>query len=88
MSLPERVVFSLTRIILANRTSRNLFAGYCFAIHILLFAMLYMMSTMEIEKHSASLGAAAVAGGAGNIHSSGQQLNGDDWQQEGFHNGR
>ncbi|GAB1210867.1 hypothetical protein APSETT445_009666 [Aspergillus pseudonomiae] len=69
MSLPERVVFSLTRIILANRTSRNLFAGYCFAIHILLFTMLYMMSTMEIEKHSASLGAAAaMAGGAGSSY--------------------
>lgn len=84
MSLPERIVFSLTRIILANRTSRNLFAGYCFAIHILLFAMLYMMSTMEIEKHSANLGAAAMVGGGSN-YGSGQQLNGDEWQQEGFH---
>ncbi|KAL4818468.1 CASP C terminal-domain-containing protein [Aspergillus spinulosporus] len=87
MSLPERVVFSLTRIILANRTSRNLFAGYCFALHILLFIMLYMMSTMEIEKHSAaSLGAAA--GAAMNAASKGNayggQLDGDDWQQEGF----
>ncbi|KAE8151979.1 CASP C terminal-domain-containing protein [Aspergillus avenaceus] len=86
MSLPERIVFSLTRIILANRTSRNLFAGYCFAIHILLFAMLYMMSSMEIEKHSANLGAAAMAGGVGSgSYGGGQQLNGDDWQQEGFH---
>ncbi|PYH97929.1 golgi membrane protein [Aspergillus ellipticus CBS 707.79] len=89
MSLPERIVFSLTRIILANRTSRNLFASYCFAMHILVFAMLYMMSTMEIEKHSnASLGAAAAAamaggGGGGGSYSS-QQLHGDDWQQEGF----
>ncbi|KAL4762570.1 CCAAT displacement transcription factor COY1 [Aspergillus foveolatus] len=86
MSLPERVVFSLTRIILANRTSRNLFAGYCFALHILLFIMLYMMSTMEIERHSASLGAAAGAAmnaaGKGNAYSG--QLDGDDWQQEGF----
>ncbi|GES59335.1 Golgi membrane protein [Aspergillus terreus] len=89
MSLPERVVFSLTRIILANRTSRNLFAGYCLAIHILLFAMLYMMSTMEIEKHSSATLGAAVAGmgsaaGSGNGYSGGQQLHGDDWQQEGF----
>ncbi|KAL3431801.1 CASP C terminal-domain-containing protein [Aspergillus tetrazonus] len=87
MSLPERVVFSLTRIILANRTSRNLFAGYCFALHILLFIMLYMMSTMEIESHSAaSLGAAAGAAmnaaGKGNAYNG--QLDGDDWQQEGF----
>ncbi|KAE8354957.1 CASP C terminal-domain-containing protein [Aspergillus coremiiformis] len=87
MSLPERMVFSLTRIILANRTSRNLFAGYCFAIHILLFAVLYMMSTVEIEKHSANLGAAAMVGGVGggSSYGGGQELNGDDWQQEGFH---
>jgi homeobox protein cut-like len=87
MSLPERIVFSITRIILANRTSRNLFAGYCFALHVLLFLVLYMMSTMEIEKHSsASLGAAAaaaMAAGGGSGSSSGQ-LHGDDWQQEGF----
>ncbi|KAL2869397.1 CCAAT displacement transcription factor COY1 [Aspergillus lucknowensis] len=88
MSLPERVVFSLTRIILANRTSRNLFAGYCFALHILLFTMLYMMSSMEIERHSsASLGAATAGtlnGGAGSGSSYSGQLHGDDWQQEGF----
>ncbi|KAF9890366.1 hypothetical protein FE257_006033 [Aspergillus nanangensis] len=90
MSLPERIVFSLTRIILANRTSRNLFAGYCFAIHFLLFAMLYMMSTMEMEKHSsASLGAAvagavAGSGSSSNDYSGAQPLHGDDWQQEGF----
>lgn len=101
MTLPERIVFSLTRIILANRTSRNLFAGYCFALHILLFAMLYMMSTMEIEKHTAGLGqaaavansaAAAVAAGGGSGSGSGSgysggQLRGDDWQQEGFQQG-
>ncbi|KAJ5167181.1 uncharacterized protein N7482_005962 [Penicillium canariense] len=97
MSLPERVVFSLTRIIMANRTSRNLFASYCFALHLLLFVMLYMMSTMEIEKHSAmsAVGSAAAAaygssggsgfGGSGSgSGSSSGQLHGDDWQQEGF----
>jgi homeobox protein cut-like len=94
MTLPERIVFSLTRIILANRTSRNLFAGYCFALHILLFVILYMMSTTEIEKHSAmsAVGSAAAAAygssggtGFGNSGSgSGSQLHGDDWQQEGF----
>lgn len=96
MSLPERIVFSLTRIIMANRTSRNLFAGYCFALHILLFMMLYMMSTMEIEKHSTmgAVGSAAAAayrssggtgtGSGGGSGSSGGKLNADDWQQEGF----
>ncbi|OJI96930.1 hypothetical protein ASPVEDRAFT_120685 [Aspergillus versicolor CBS 583.65] len=88
MSLPERVVFSLTRIILANRTSRNLFAGYCFALHILLFVMLYMMSTVQIESHSAaslsSSASAAMNGGGGSSNSYEGQLDGDDWQQEGF----
>lgn len=91
MSLPERIVFSLTRIIMANRTSRNLFAGYCFALHILVFAMLYMMSSMEIERHSsASLGAAAgtIAQNMRNGGSSGggHPLHGDDWQEAGFDN--
>ncbi|KAL2827480.1 golgi membrane protein [Aspergillus pseudoustus] len=96
MSLPERVVFSLTRVILANRTSRNLFAGYCFALHILIFMMLYYMSSMEIERHgSAGLGATTAAamggsvggsggGGVGGSGSSSGQLHDDDWQQEGF----
>ncbi|KAJ5624860.1 hypothetical protein N7510_001169 [Penicillium lagena] len=96
MSLPERIVFSLTRVILANRTSRNLFAGYCFALHILIFTMLYYMSTMEIEKHTAmsAVGSAAAAaygssgGGSGIGSGSGSsQLHGDDWQQEGFSRG-
>ncbi|KAJ6035524.1 uncharacterized protein N7446_010287 [Penicillium canescens] len=93
MSLPERIVFSLTRVILANRTSRNLFAGYCFALHVLLFVVLYIMSTTEIEKHSAmgavgSAAAAAYGGGGGSGSGTGSgtgQLHGDDWQQEGFH---
>ncbi|KAJ6032012.1 hypothetical protein N7540_002744 [Penicillium herquei] len=93
MSLPERIVFSLTRIIMANRTSRNLFAGYCFALHILLFVVLYMMSTFEMEKHSAmsAVGNAAAAAyansGSGSGMGSGSgnsQLQADDWQQEGF----
>lgn len=89
MSFPERVVFSLTRIILANRTSRNLFAGYCFALHILLFVMLYMMSTMQIEAHSSaslsstSAAGPAMGGGAGGSGANGQ-LQGDDWQPESF----
>ncbi|CAG7957223.1 unnamed protein product [Penicillium olsonii] len=93
MSLPERIVFSLTRVILANRTSRNLFATYCFALHILLFVVLYMMSTTQIEQHSAmsAVGSAAAAygssgsvGGSGSGSAQGGPLKGDDWQQEGF----
>ncbi len=91
MSLPERIIFSITRMVLANRTSRNLFAGYCLALHVLVFVMLYWMGTVDIEKHASNLsdaaGAATVAGaglgggGVGDAHHG-------DWQQEGFQQGR
>jgi len=89
MSLPERIIFSVTRMVLANRTSRNLFAGYCLALHVLIFVMLYWMQTIDIEKHASNLGetAAAVTGGAaatgGDIKASAH----GDWQQEPFQAG-
>lgn len=92
MSLPERLVFSITRVVLANRTSRNIFAAYCFALHVLLFVMLYSMSAVEIEKHHidnlANGAAAAVGGGSGGGGGAvgAGRLHGDDWQQEGFSN--
>ncbi|KAL1897009.1 hypothetical protein Cpir12675_002534 [Ceratocystis pirilliformis] len=43
MSLPERVVYSITRMVLASRTSRNLFAMYCLALHLLVFFVLFSM---------------------------------------------
>ncbi|PGH04514.1 homeobox protein cut-like [Blastomyces parvus] len=100
MSVPERIIFSVTRMVLANRTSRNLFAAYCVALHVLLFVMLYMMSTSEIERQTASaalgsLGGAAMAGAggvggsdSGSGASPGSGAGGNpasgDWQQENF----
>ena len=87
MSLPERVIFSITRMVLANRTSRNLFAGYCFALHILIFVMLYWMQTMDISKHASSLSetAGAFAAGAGALGDTpGADAQHGDWRQEGF----
>lgn len=84
MSLPERAVFQVTRTVLATRTSRNLFAVYCLALHLLVFGMLYWMGTADVEKHASNLGesmamaGAAAAGAAGDPH-------GGSWQQEGFH---
>jgi homeobox protein cut-like len=43
MSLPERVVFQVTRLVLATRTSRNLFALYCLGLHLLVLVMLFNM---------------------------------------------
>jgi homeobox protein cut-like len=41
MRVPERLIYSFTRVILANRLSRNLFAAYCVALHALVVSMLY-----------------------------------------------
>jgi homeobox protein cut-like len=43
MSLPERLVYSVTRMALATRTSRNLFALYCVGLHLLVFLAVYNM---------------------------------------------
>ncbi|KAI9808136.1 MAG: hypothetical protein M1825_004593 [Sarcosagium campestre] len=89
MSLPERIVFTITRMVLANKTSRNLFAAYCLALHLLVFAMLYWMGTADIEKHASNLGDAAsavVENTQGALGSEGDAQSGD-WQQEGFSGG-
>lgn len=70
MSFPERVVYTVTRAVLASRTSRNLFAAYCVALHLLVFFSLYWMGTADVEQHATNFGqsaaaAAAAAGGAG-----------------------
>ena len=81
MSLPERMIFSLTRIVLATRTSRNLFAVYCVALHLMVFCTMYWVGTTQAEQHPGHIAdtmAAVAAGGAG-LRSSD-----NDWQQEGF----
>lgn len=86
MSLPERVVFSITRMVLANRTSRNLFAFYCFSLHILIFVMLYWMHSSDVSKHASNLSKTinlnAAAGG-----NPGADAQHGDWLQEGFEAG-
>ena len=87
MSLPERMVYSITRMVLANRTSRNIFAGYCFALHILVFVMLYWMQTVDISKHASNLGETAgivVAGGGSVAGNPGAEAQHGDWHTEGF----
>lgn len=93
MSLPERVVLQVTRMVLATRTSRNLFAVYCLGLHLLVFVMLYWMGTVDIEDHATHLGAgaASVAAAAAGAGSGGRGAGGDashgDWHQEGFQAG-
>ncbi|GAP87580.2 putative Golgi membrane protein [Rosellinia necatrix] len=90
MSLPERVVYSVTRMVLASRTSRNLFAAYCVALHLLVFCSLYWLGTADTEKYASHLGhSVAAAAGAGGVGGSGLGANGQasrhgEWQEEGF----
>ena len=80
MSLPERIVFSITRMVLATRTSRNLFAGYCVALHVVVFFALYWLGTVNADQHASRLGQATVAAAA----AAGANSNHGDWQQEGL----
>jgi homeobox protein cut-like len=41
MSLPERAVFQIARMVLATRVSRNLFAAYCMGLHVLVLLTLF-----------------------------------------------
>lgn len=90
MSFPERVVYSVTRMVLASRTSRNLFAAYCVALHILVFFSLYWLGSADFENHASNLGssaaaaaAAAGAAGAGNAQNGAAKDHGE-WKQDGF----
>ncbi|KIW18833.1 hypothetical protein PV08_03122 [Exophiala spinifera] len=82
MSLPERIIFSLTRIVLATRTSRNLFAAYCMALHLLVFLMLYWMGSADVDRTAVHLGEAAVAAGGAALHA--PDPNTAEWRQEEF----
>lgn len=87
MSWPERVVYSVTRMVLASRTSRNLFAAYCVALHLLVFCSLYWLGTADTEQHAGHLAAAMAAGAGGGSGSVGSGSSGGkhgDWQEEGF----
>ena len=79
MSLPERMVFSITRMVLANRTSRNLFAFYCFSLHILIFVMLYWMQSVDISRHASRFKETISPIAGLNEHG--------DWLQQGFEAG-
>ncbi|PKS11672.1 hypothetical protein jhhlp_001823 [Lomentospora prolificans] len=86
MSLPERVVYSVTRMVLATRTSRNLFAAYCVALHVLVFLSLYWMGADDVDKHASNLGqsAAAAAAAAGAGGAKGAEPGGEWHEAAGF----
>lgn len=82
MSLPERMVFSISRMVLGNRMSRNVFAGYCLALHVLVFVMLYWMQTVDMGKHAGQLGETMGVAAVSRRSLAGRA--GVDWQPEGF----
>ena len=90
MSMPERMIFSVTRLVLANRMSRNLFAAYCVALHVLIFVMLYWMQGVDVEKHASHLSEAVAAAGAGVAAANGlgTDAHHGDWHQEGLEGSR
>ncbi|KAK4138593.1 hypothetical protein BT67DRAFT_413082 [Trichocladium antarcticum] len=66
MSLPERVVYSVARMVLASRASRNLFALYCVALHLLVLCSLWgMLGAADPGPRAAAAAAAAAAVAAG-----------------------
>lgn len=88
MSFPERVVYTVTRMVLASRTSRNLFAAYCVALHLLVFLSLYWMGTADVEQHATNFGhlaaaAAAAAGGGKSVAGAGGAGHGN-WKEGAF----
>lgn len=87
MSLPERIIFSVTRLVLANRTSRNLFAGYCVALHALVFLLLYWMQPADMQRHGGQLGEAAAV--AAEMARKGEAAaSHGEWLQEGLTGGK
>jgi len=56
---------------LANRLSRNLFAGYCLALHVLVFCVVWYSVIGEVDRHGAAgmaaAGAGINAGGGGGV---------------------
>ncbi|KAK3654468.1 hypothetical protein LTR56_004098 [Elasticomyces elasticus] len=77
MSLPERAVWQIMRLVLATRSSRNLFAAYCVGLHLLVFVMLFWAGSGDARPLGAAAGAAIAGAGAGT----------GKWRQEGLEGG-
>ena len=87
MSLPERAVFQFTRMVLATRTSRNLFALYCVGLHLLVFVMLYSMGSANTTAHASSLSTSSLKEQVEAVAAAGGAEGHGDWQAAGFEAG-
>ncbi|KAF2857896.1 hypothetical protein K470DRAFT_222491 [Piedraia hortae CBS 480.64] len=52
LSFAERAIYQATKMVLATRTSRNLFAAYCIGLHLMVLALLYRIGSVDVERHS------------------------------------
>jgi homeobox protein cut-like len=86
MSLPERIVFQITRMVLATRTSRNLFAAYCLALHLLILVMLYWMGSADVASSMSHLSESVSVAGPGPVGGLADTVGGLDaagqWHEE------
>lgn len=87
MSLPERAVFQVTRMVLATRTSRNLFAVYLVALHLLVMMMLYWMGTADAATQASNLGASTLAQEAAKVAAKGGAEDHGDWHAQDWEAG-
>jgi homeobox protein cut-like len=73
-------------MVLATRTSRNLFAAYCLALHLLVFMVLYWLGTADFEQHAVgSLGKVGTAAVKPVVEAlAGADGQTGDWHQESF----
>jgi homeobox protein cut-like len=88
LSLPERAVLQASRLVLATRTSRNMFAIWVVGLHLLVFVMLFWMggsSDTPHLAHTVAAGNAAIAGAkVAAAAQGGSGGSGAKWEQPGF----
>lgn len=65
-------------MVLATRTSRNLFAVYCVALHLLVFFTVYWLGSTDVENRASNLG--QVAAGAVAAANAGAGAPHGEWQ--------
>ncbi|KAK9390534.1 CASP C terminal-domain-containing protein [Lipomyces mesembrius] len=86
----ERIIYGLTRVVLANKTSRNLFFGYIMGLHIFLMGTIWYLAFREVGRHEkiatpgAGLGPAAAVMGRGDATFGGETTVGDGSGKEGW----
>ena len=80
----ERITYSFTRIILANRVSRNLFALYCVALHVLVFYAVFWMGNNEVRKGAVAAMGEGMAAASAMDGASAAQQEGTEWRKEDF----